>query len=131
MDNLLSGILVTVAVAAVGYGIFRIIKARQVTSQPISELPIEKADTIKMDDLVAWFRSLKLSPQESTPFVCNNLNMFSVREDKIPTSPYVILGVYNESKDNLSPIKIVEVNSMDPQVQKLLDQSENGLVVLS
>ncbi len=122
-----TSIVLTVAVVAtVGIGAYFLTKRnRQAT------LTTEKADRILMGDVVAWFKSLNLDPDNHTPFICNNLQNFKLKSLKEPTPPYILLGVYNEKNNSLSPYKLIEYNSMDSKLEDILKSSSNGLVVLS
>lgn len=96
-------------------------------------LKSEKVDSISMGDVVGWFKSLNLDPVKHTPFICNNLKNFDLRmpQELNINSPYILLGVYNEKNNSLTPYKIIEYKSIDADLEALFKKSSNGLVVLS
>lgn len=115
------------AVACVGAGLYYLYKKQKGTAP----LKIEKVDSLSKEDVVAWFKSLNLDPTSHTPFICNNINNLML---KLPTeikTPNVLLGVYNEKNNTLSPYRLLELKTMDPSLKEILEKSDNGLVVLS
>lgn len=117
-----------VAIAFVGVGAYYFFQGRQKRSAPLN---IDKVDTLLMEDVVGWFKSLNLDSTKHTPFVCNNLNLLKLEIAQQITPPYVILGVYDENKKVLAPYRILELKNIDQSIKELLDESTNGLVVLS
>lgn len=127
METATSILLSVVAVACAGLGVYYL-SNRQKSKVP---LKIDKVDSLSTDDVVAWFRSLNLDPTTHTPFVCNNINLFELKQPQEIVAPYVLLGVYDEAKNSLAPYRLLELKSVDPSLQVILDKSSNGLVVLS
>lgn len=80
-------------------------------------------------DVMAWFRGLKLDPSKDTPF---KANLASFR-DMLKTAPVkdvgIFMGVYNESKDEITNSKVIEADGLDDQTKKIL--GDEPLVVLN
>lgn len=123
-----TSILISVAaIACVGVGAYYFFKKKKGQAP----LKIEKVDTLSIDDVVGWFKSLNLDATKHTPFVCNNINLLNLKITQQITSPYVLLGVYDENKNSLAPYRLLELKTIDSSLKELLDKSPNGLVVLS
>lgn len=129
MNSTVSGLIIAGGVVVIAYCAYRVMTSRK--SQTPPTLPLEKATTVKIGDIVGWFKSQNLNQQTDTPFICTNLSLLNIPEEKIPSGPYVVLGSYNEKTNTLHPVKIIEMETMDPEVAALLEKSDNGLVVLS
>lgn len=123
-----TSILISVAaVACVGVGAYYFFK-KQKSQTP---LKVDTVDTLSLEDVVGWFKSLNMDPAKHTPFVCNNLSLFNLKFDQQMATPNILLGVYDEKNNSLSPYRFLDVKSIDSSIKSLFDKSQNGLVVLS
>ena len=124
--NAIGTIVILAAIGGVGYGLYKVYNQNKAP-----KIQIEKVSTISMKDVVAWFKSQNLNPQQHTPFIANSVKAFANVVKEEPHTPYIILGVFNEGNSTLSPLKILLVENLDPEISKMLESSNNGIVVLS
>lgn len=132
-------ILIVVAVAAILYFFYK--KGKQSASQlkiaDFSQVKIETVEgELRLDDVVSIFKSQNLDPNVHTPFIAGSLTGFDVKPEGFLNRPgYVplVIGVYNDGKENIQFMEVVFAMSFDDKLQKVLETAtnDNPLVVLS
>ncbi len=120
-------IISVAAIACAGVGAYCFLKKQK----PQIPVNIDRVDTLSLEDVVGWFKSLNLDSSKHTPFICNNISLFNLKLTQELTPPYVLLGVYDENKNSLAPYRLLELKSIDSSLKEMLDKSPKGLVVLS
>lgn len=80
-------------------------------------------------EVVDWFRSLNLNPQEDTPFIADA----SEFKEMLKTAPKkdvgIFEGVYNEEEDEIVSHRYLDADSLDARTKEIL--GKEPLVVLS
>lgn len=132
-------VLIVVVVAAILYFFYK--KGKQTASVlKIADLTQVKVETVEGElrivDVVSIFKSQNLDPNVHTPFVAGNLTGFNVKPEGFLNKPgYVplVMGVYNEGKEEIQFMEVVFAKSFDKGLQKVLENAtnDNPLVVLS
>jgi hypothetical protein len=81
------------------------------------------------NEVVGYFRNLKLDPKTQTPFLAN-MNSF---KDKLKNAPVknvgIFQGVYNEQTDAFEDVQQIEADGLDQQTMETL--GKDALIVLS
>ena len=80
-------------------------------------------------EVVDWFKSLRLNPQEDTPFIANA----SEFKEMLKTAPKkdvgIFEGVYNEETDEITANRYLDADEVDQKTKNVL--GNESLVVLS
>ena len=122
--------LILVAVAFIGYAVYKRNKNSETTKKPV--LSPEDIDVLDMPDIVAYFKSLNLDKSKHKPFVMQDKRRIrdmidvaaNVTDDKI----LILLGVFDESNDKLD-LKLLACTTISDKVKEILGDDE--FVVLS
>ena len=115
-----------IAAACIGCGLYSLIQKKKKVS-----LSIEEVETIVLDDVIAWYKSLNLNSASQTPFICDNLEFLKIQDKNLPEKPYVMIGVYNDKTKTIENHKLIKVSIMSKEIEELLNKSDNRFVVLS
>lgn len=96
---------------------------------------IERADLSRelsfVSDVVSYFKFLSLNPQTDTPFIIDGSKLSALPVNVTPSSETsLMLGVYHESTDEITNVKLINATSFDAKTQEVLEKSEDGIVVL-
>ena len=80
-------------------------------------------------EVVDWVKSLRLNPQEDTPFIANA----SEFKEMLKTAPKkdvgIFEGVYNEETDEITANRYLDADEVDQKTKNVL--GNESLVVLS
>lgn len=80
-------------------------------------------------EVVDWFRTLRLDPQEDTPFIADA----SKFKEMLKTAPKkdvgIFEGVYNEEEDEIVSCRYLDADDLDQKTKDTL--GDESLVVLS
>lgn len=80
-------------------------------------------------EVVNWFKSLRLNPQEDTPFIADAEQF----KDMLKTAPKkkvgIFEGVYNEETDEITAHRYLDADELDQKTKDVLENEP--LVVLS
>lgn len=122
----------TIVGVAIGLGIIAVGTIVYSLSKKKGSLLKETVDgSLKFDDVVAYFKTLNMVKGKQIPFLAlphakQLKDTIQLRTNK-PKA--LILGVYDEGKDELNPMKIVYADGFDEKLVEVLGNEK--LVVLS
>lgn len=143
-EKILLGML---SVAVLAGGVYFIIKNN--VSKTNNDLKLDRKSidgTLSFDDIVSWFKGLNLEHENDIPFICLadkfqdlikekfNLNIerpeshietLSVSDKKAR----LVLGVYNEKRNALSHLTLLESDQLDEKTLQVL--GDESMVVLN
>ena len=122
--------LVLVAVAIIGYAVYKRNKNSETTKKSI--LSPEDIDELDMPDIVAYFKSLNLDKNKHKPFVMQGNKLIRESFDIIPYVSdgkiIILLGVFDEKNDKVD-LKLLACTTISDKVKEILGDDE--LVCLS
>lgn len=118
------GVAIGLGIIAVGAFVYAACKRKE----PLLEETVE--GDLKLEDVVAYFKTLSMVKGKQIPFLAlpgeEKLKVMNIKSNK---SKVLILGVYNNDKDSLNPMKIVYADGFDEELTEVL--GNETLVVLS
>ncbi len=118
------GVAIGLGIIAVGAFVYAVCKRKE----PLLEETVE--GDLKLEDVVAYFKTLSMVKGKQIPFLAlpgeEKLKVMNIKSNK---SKVLILGVYNNDKDSLNPMKIVYADGFDEELTEVL--GNETLVVLS
>lgn len=118
------GVAIGLGIIAVGAFVYAVCKRKE----PLLEETVE--GDLKLEDVVAYFKTLSMVKGKQIPFLAlpgeEKLKVINIKSNK---SKVLILGVYNNDKDSLNPMKIVYADGFDEELTEVL--GNETLVVLS
>jgi len=141
-EKILLGVL---SAAVLACGAYYIIKNN--ISKTNNDLKLDRRSidgTLSFDDIVSWFKGLNLERENDIPFICFadkfqdlikekfNLN---IPESHIETlfesdkKARLVLGVYNERRNALSHLTLLESDQLDEKTLQVL--GDESMVVLN
>jgi hypothetical protein len=81
------------------------------------------------NEVVGYFRNLKLDPKTQTPFIAN-MNSFKEKLKNAPVKNVGIFqGIFNEQTNDFEHVQQIEADGLDQQTIEIL--GKESLVVLS
>lgn len=122
----------TIVGVAIGLGILAVGTIAYSLSKKKLPLLEETVDgSLKLEDVVAYFKTLNMVKGKQIPFLAlpdaeKLAGTLHLRTNK---PKVLILGVYNEEKDELNPMKIVYADGFDEKIIEILGNEK--LVILS
>lgn len=99
---------------------------------PVIKLQVETVSELSMDDIVEYFRSLSLDPAVDKPFICQDGELIKKFIENPMSDSFTnlfALGVYNQTDDRMSPMKIISAEIIDKRIAEIMGNDK--LVVLS
>lgn len=121
------GVAIGLGIIAVGAFVYAVCKRKE----PLLEETVE--GDLKLEDVVAYFKTLSMVKGKQIPFLAlpgeEKLKVINIKSIKSNKSKVLILGVYNNDKDSLNPMKIVYADGFDEELTEVL--GNETLVVLS
>lgn len=88
-------------------------------------------DSLDVSDVVQFFKSFELNPNQDNPFICTDskkiMRMIKMPDlnDNIP----VVLGSYNKNTDEIEPLQLVMVKNLSNDIVSLMGNEK--LVLLT
>lgn len=80
-------------------------------------------------EVVVWFKSLNLNPQEDTPFIADASEFKEMLKTAPKKNVGIFEGVYNEETDEITANRYLDADSLDAKTKEVLER--DPLVVLS
>jgi hypothetical protein len=130
--KVITWIIIGIAITGLGYYAYKrkqgsgkslIDALTEVVKKQAPTFTTESCEVLKKDEVVAYFKSLQLTKGSDIPFVART-NKFSTICN-IPDGEYnVALGVYNESLDEISSLKIIVAQKWDPVFATMIGKED-------
>lgn len=130
--------IVTAAAAAVAVGAAYLLLSKKEGMEKlhlsIDDIEVEKLDGIvRLEDIVNWFKSLSLVPEVHTPFIINGDRVQELFDDIQAMEDAVLIGVYDERKNKMRDVKILQGAAFDKALHDVLAKAskDNPIIVLN
>lgn len=81
--------------------------------------------------VVAWFKSLRLDKQKDIPFIMKGEKFREMLHQAPRKNVGLFEANYDEQADELTANRWIEADGLDSETREALDQSEDGVLVLS
>ena len=81
--------------------------------------------------VVAWFKGLKLRKGIDNPFIVDAKMLKKMIKEAPVVDCGIFEAVYNEEKDTIEHMRVVEAEELDDETKNVLSKAEQGLVVLN
>lgn len=80
-------------------------------------------------EVVGWFKSLRLNPQEDTPFIADASEFKEMLKAAPKKNVGIFEGVYNEETDEITANRYLDADEVDQKTKDVL--GNESLVVLN
>lgn len=84
-----------------------------------------------LQDVLAWFKKLRLDPRKHTPFVMKGQEFRKMLHQAPIQNAGIFQAVYDEQADEISYKQELQGDALDNETRRILNSSEDGLVVIS
>lgn len=81
--------------------------------------------------VVEWFKGLKLRKGKDIPFIVEAKKLKKMIKEAPVVDCGIFEAVYNEEKDTIEHMRVVEAEELDDETKNVLSKGEQGLVVLN
>ncbi|MCQ2234880.1 MAG: hypothetical protein MJZ24_09110 [Paludibacteraceae bacterium] len=82
-----------------------------------------------VQQVVGWFKSLRLNPKKDIPFIANKEQFKESLKSAPRKSVGIFEGVFNEDADEITHIRALEADELDAKTKSVLGNEE--IVVLT
>jgi hypothetical protein len=118
-----------IAVSAISVFIIKVLSTKRQNS-PYNT--VKHKDILKLSDIVEYFKSLYLDPEEDTPFICKDLSKLNINiTPSNPSDHLLLIGTYKGNTNNILDYVLVSCRQYDKNLEEVLEKAVNGIVVLS
>ncbi len=81
--------------------------------------------------VVSWFKMLNLNPATQTPFIIDVNDLSSMMPSLSKINCGLFLGVYDDESKTIIKSEIIQADEFDSNTKSVLENSDDGIVVLS
>lgn len=117
------------------FALYRLYKKKNDTSnvtQPKSSIKTTEVSTLSLSDVVQYFRSKDLNPQNDKPFISTDILKYGERfvlPETAENKKLLFLGVYNGSTNEVSDLELIVADALGDDILSIL--GDEKIVILS
>lgn len=94
----------------------------------LDSVDVETVDSLSLNDIVSYFKGLKLRKGHDIPFI-SNLHKVEFRDYQPSLNHAFMVATYNEDTNDVENYKLIETNSVELELLNII--GDEKLVVLS